>query len=190
MMRTWITLCEGKSPLHTEVEAAGMQLFGWVPNGSEAKHFYGTSDVAELIEIIERDINQLFKTGYATLHRILIVEPETVDQFQEGMSLGPKRQDQPASWTTDWTEIEPSAIYGGASDSSTTSIMVLLEARIPLTAVDMAATIAQNIELYWEKEIALLRGKNIELISIHEVRKHGEYVRPLRNDLWRSTMRS
>lgn len=170
------------SALYSEVEAASQLHLGYRIHTSEAEPFYGTADPHELVEIINADIHQLFANGTATLYRLINVPDSVIHNLRAGMTLGPLDTTKPASWTTKWEDIEPSALHIYSVHDEIDNLFVI-EAEVPLSAVDIPLTIAQNIALHWESEITLLRGHPIKLLSIHRARSYGEIGEAIRGDL-------
>lgn len=188
-MRQWLNLFE--DALYSEVEAASQFHLGYPLHGNEAEHFYGTSDTKELVNIIHDDVHQLFLNGggKATLYRLINVPDETVMKLQPGDVLGPLDKNRPSSWTTDWKEIEPTAIDINRHHDDIQNLFVIT-AEVPFAAVDLPLTIAQNIHLHWEREITLLRGHDIKLVSIHRAEPYGPAGEEMRPDLRGAMMES
>ena len=182
-MRQWINLVE--NALYSEVEAASLLHLGKKLYGDEAEAFYGTSDPQQLTNIIEADLQKKFANGSCALHRILNVPLSVVADMKPGMSLGPLDPKTPASWTHAWTDIEPNALHIDmvADEIEDECVLIVIEAEIPFAAVNVPLTIAQNIALYWEWEVTLIRNHPIKLIGIHRAKAYGPIGEELRPDL-------
>lgn len=189
-MRKWIDLLESHTSLFWEVEAAFKQITGYKIRGDDAKDYYGTDDPEELVEIIHSDIEKLFIGGNATLHRLIALSDDQLNTLKQGSSFGPLDPDKPASWTTAWQDIEPSALHMEEFLDQEGYAMYVIEAEAPFAAVDIPRTIAQNIALYWENEVTLRRGFDIKLKSIQKTWSYGETIAPVRRDLWGKTFKS
>jgi hypothetical protein len=188
-MRHWISLFENN--LYSEVEAASQHTFGAPLHGGEAESWYGTDDPKALVDIIRDDLDNLFASGgRRNLYRILNVPDSVIARLKAGDTLGPHlNPDNPASWTTNWEEIEPTALHIDRYHDDIYNLFVI-EAEIPFSAVDIPLTIAQNIHLHWEKEVTLLRNHPIKLVSIHRAEPYGPAGQEMRPDLRGAMMRS
>lgn len=161
----------------------------WLTSGSGAEEFFGADDPEALIEIIHQDIHKRFAGGTARLHRILNLPEKLINSLRPGMSIGPLEPEKHASWTTQWTDIQFDAleVYKHHDDLDN---YIVIEAEVPLSAVDIPVTICQNMRLWWEHETSLKRGHPIRIISIHRAEQYGGVGEEVRPDLWGKEMLS
>jgi hypothetical protein len=157
---------------------------------SEAEAYYGTSDPQQLVEIVHNDLINLFKGGHAKLYRVVNVPDEIIAKLGKGANLGPVDDaSKPSSWTTDPSNLEFSALRIDAIHDYLENYF-MFTAAVRLSAVDIPLTIAQNIELHWEKEVALKRNAPIQLISVERVEYYASNPKLVRPDLRGAVMRS
>jgi hypothetical protein len=183
---------DAPNALLQSVEQATKMLYGWVFNGvpDEAEQFYGTDDRDELVRIVYADLMKTFRSGKATIYRVINAPDEIIAALRPGMTLGPHDDpNKPASWTLAPEELVMSAIEVERIHGNLTNFF-LLEVAVSLVDVNIPVTLAQNIHVHWEQEVALQRGRAIRLTSIHRWSEHrgtGVKVRP---DLAGAMMRS
>lgn len=156
---------------------------------SGADEWFGTEDAAKIAEIVNNDLQKLFSKGSAKIWRIINVPDEVIRGLKAGDSLGPLDPEKPASWTTNWQDIQFDALEIYNLHDELDNYFVI-EAEVPLDAVDVPLTIAQNIALHWEREITLKRGQSIRLVSIRRAEQYGGTTEDMRPDLHGVMMRS
>lgn len=181
-----------QSGLLQQVEQASKVLWTWgfddVPD--EARQFYGTDDREEVVKIVYAELLKTFRGGTATVYRVINAPDSVIADLRRGMTIGPHDMpNKPASWTLAPEELVMHAIEGERLHGNLQNYFVFV-AKVPLSLVDIPVTIAQNIHVHWEQEVALKRGKIIYLNGIFRFDEHAGIRARVRPDLAGAMMKS
>ena len=154
--------------LMSSVEQAAKALF--VGFGEESQ--FVEASVAREYAIIKR----LLSTGGPQLYRVLHLTPEALAGLRPGgrlsreidghLNSGPKMPF--SSWTTSYETLNLDALNIAGNDFDGERF-IMVKAIIPANAIDVPSSIAQRLELPWEKEICVIKGRPIRVMGMWEL---------------------